>query len=195
MRGRVGCVILITSCLALALFHWAAPATYVGDKDLRQINLPMPTNEGTLPQVDPTGPSAPSVDETYHASRSCNLAYINAANYDREMFFSQGTVIGLSGWVVDIVNKNVPAKTWMVFVNTESGARYQSPITFWMDRDDVREVFGGKEAYARAGFISNVKTDHLLPGRYHLYIKYEAKSIFYTCDNGRYMKIGTENHE
>lgn len=125
----------------------------------------------------------------FHPSNSCNVSYINSRDFNQTVRISKGSVIGIGGWLVDKINKNVPKKSWLIVVHMNSKTSYQIPIEYWTDRPDVREALGGNPGYTQSGFIVVFNTTMLTKGDYHLYLVYRENNIYYTCDNGRHIVL------
>lgn len=194
VRTKTGCAILIGTGLLLAAFHAGMQTPNTKTDGRGHVNLPLPTAQGTLRLSEPSALKGILATAAFHPSGSCNVGYINGANYAKEVTVERGTPIGLGGWIIDKTHKNVPAHAWIILAGADEAASSDAPITFWTSQPDVMEAFGGAPGYARAGFLITIQTGHVPVGRYHLYVKYQVGSDFYTCDNGRYVTIGSRNH-
>jgi len=178
--------LLIASSHSFVDFNQATSGTPARDPQ------PLPRNQATLPKDKPITLTPILARAAFHPSDSCLLGYLNGANYGMDLPIDQGVTIGLGGWIIDRMNKDVPRLAWIILSREDGVDSYQAPITFWTSSPDVREAWGGAKGYARAGFISNIEIDHMPIGRYHVYVKYKVGSDFYTCDNGRYLTIESQ---
>jgi hypothetical protein len=188
-RGKSGVIILAVFTILLILFHSAARRENETAYGAPQINLPLPINSTKLLQYQPEKLAEGLDQKEFHGSDGCNFDSINGKDYYEEASITQGEIIGVGGWVADKVNKRTPQFAWIILADKDSRHQYQVLVSFWEKRPDVQEYFGGNKGYAFSGFVSNLKTDNLPIGKYHMYITFKGADIFYTCDVGRYLTI------
>jgi len=188
-RGKFGVVILAVFTILLILFHSAARRANETPDGVPQINLPLPVNSTKLLQYQPEKLAVGLDQKGFYGSTGCNIDSINGKDYYEEASIVQGEIIGVGGWIVDKVNKRAPQSAWIILAGKDNQHQYQVPVSFWEKRPDVQEYFGGNKGYAFSGFVSDLKTDNLPIGKYHMYITFKGTDIFYTCDVGRYLTI------
>lgn len=127
--------------------------------------------------------------QAVHGTDSCVIASINGTHYSQTAKLQRGTVIGLGGWLIDKISRSVPNRAWIVMVGDASTGSYQAPILLHEKRPDVSEYFGGVAGYRNSGFIVDVASQSLPVGTYHLYIIFEGRGVYYSCDNGRQLRL------
>lgn len=120
---------------------------------------------------------------------SCVVASINGAHYDRTVTLQRGTVVGLGGWLIDKMSRSVPDRAWIVMVGAAAADSYQVPILLHEKRPDVSEYFGGVRGYRNSGFIVDIASQGLPKDTYHVYIVFEHRGDYYTCDNDRHLAL------
>lgn len=128
--------------------------------------------------------------QAFHGVDSCVIASINGMNYDKTVALGAGTVIGLGGWLIDKMSQTVPDQAWVVLAGEGVLGSYQVPITLREKRPDVSQHFGGVASYTNSGFIVDITSTALPAGTYHVYIIFDHGGVYYTCDNGRQLKLG-----
>lgn len=148
-----------------------------------------------LPVQAPEKQPAGARQRAFHGVSSCVLASINGRHYDAPASVERGTPVGLGGWLIDKVDGTVPQQAWIVLAKSEGDSLvFESPIEFHEKRPDVTEYFGNMHNYDNSGFIGEISTRELPAGKYHLYIVFDARGTFYTCDNGRYLTVLEPDH-
>jgi hypothetical protein len=128
--------------------------------------------------------------QAFHGVNSCVIASINGMNYDKTVALGSGTVIGLGGWLLDKMSQTVPNRAWVVLAGQGAAGSYQVPITLHEKKPDVSQHFGGVDGYTNSGFIVDIASAALPAGTYHVYIIFDHGGVYYTCDNGRQLKLG-----
>lgn len=126
----------------------------------------------------------------FHGADSCVIGSINGVNYNKTVILKQGAVIGLGGWLIDKMSQTVPNRAWIVLAGEGAAKSYQAPITLREKRPDVSQYFGDVSDYTNSGFIVDIASTTLPLGNYHLYIVFDHEGVYYTCDNGRQLKLG-----
>jgi hypothetical protein len=186
-RAMMSSGIMLGLILFLALFHFSPwSPRQLGDNE---IMLPLPSEQEPLMRSEPKSFAPPRSAP----SSNCNIEFINGQHFADEYAVSRDEIIGVGGWLVDRKLKIVPKHAWIILTKQADGTSYESPITFWMSRPDVKDALGGKAIYEHSGFISNMQANKLTPGKYHMYMGYSTKvsdqTQYYSCDNGRFMDI------
>jgi hypothetical protein len=128
--------------------------------------------------------------QAFHGVSCCVIGSINGMNYDKTVTLGSGAVIGLGGWLVDKMGQTVPDQAWIVLAGAGAVGSYQVPIALHEKRPDVSQYFGGVAGYTNSGFIVDIASTNLPAGNYHLYIVFKSRGVYYTCDNGRQLKLG-----
>lgn len=187
-RSLIGLVIL--AALGVLLFGFYADLRPQKHGALHQISVPRlapPVLNAYVSQ--PVALSANIQKAAFHGTQSCVIAFINGEHYNKLAIISSGGIAGMGGWLVDKKTRTVPRNAWIILASAKYGATFQAAIKLHEKRPDVREALGGAAGYTNAGFIVDVYTKSLPIDIYHVYIVFESDGVYYTCDNGRHLRI------
>lgn len=190
-RSKIGLLVLGLLSIILVIAYLSIRKHGV----LGEVNSPHPRMSlPTLPSpaVSPEPLVVGNQHGTFHGASSCVLASINGMNFDRTVTLSHGTVIGLGGWLIDKMSQTAPEQAWVVLAGEGAPESYQVPIRLREKRPDVSQFFGGVAGYTNSGFIVDIASTGLPAGNYRLYIVFKHGDVYYTCDNGRQLKLGQE---
>lgn len=185
LRGaKIGLTVLAILFLVTAGFHWLA----AGQKG-EPVQPPMPVSGVELHALSPQPLSDASRAAPFHGVATCNIGYIDGHNFGPDDAAVFAGIVGLGGWVVDEVNRNVPSVANLVFFNDQADQGFSVPVANWLTRPDVQDSHGGEAVYRKAGFVEEADLAHLPIGRYHVYMTFTASGSTYTCDNGRFINL------
>lgn len=191
LRSKVGLLVLGLLAVLLA-------TTYLSIRKhgaFGQVSSARPRmNPPTLnsPAASPESLVVGKQQQAFHGVNGCVIASINGMNYDRTVALGSGTVIGLGGWLIDKMSQTVPDQAWVVLAGEGVLGSYQVPITLHEKKPDVSQHFGDVAGYLNSGFIVDIASTTLPAGTYHVYIVFDHSGVYYTCDNGRKLKLGSE---
>jgi len=160
--------------------------------DTSTVNLPLYGAKRSLQPVIPEPTAAALGPFTPSDVRSCNIEHISGEDFDADKTVSAGTRVALDGWVADTVNRSSPSALWIELAGTSPGNDLVVPVSFRFQRPDVRDALGGGRNYTLLGYMLNLDTTSIPPGKYHLLMVFKHDSTYYRCDNGRYLNVTPE---
>lgn len=191
IQSRIGLLALALLAIVLAILYVSIRKS----GSLGEVTSSRPRIDAPIlasPIEDPLPLAAGKQQHAFHGANSCVLASINGMNFDKAVTLSPGAVIGLGGWLIDKMSQTVPEQAWVVLAGDGSTGSYQVPIRLREKRPDVSQFFGGVTGYTNSGFIVDIASTGLPAGNYRLYIVFKHGDVYYTCDNGRQLKLGQE---
>lgn len=116
----------------------------------------------------------------------CNIERVNGDLFGASPAKTPGSVVELSGWLVDAASHTVPKSAFFRFEQASSKHVWKARFQTGGARPDVVQSQGGNVAYARAGFDAHIRMTALPAGTYHVVIQYSGPSgRKHLCDNGR----------
>lgn len=193
-RATLGLIILACMGVVLLVAHATMGGQSLAITTAREpVRMVVPL--ATSPLQQPTRRTAGTQQSRFYPANSCVIAAVNGENFaNQTVDVDRGTVIGLGGWLANERNRTIGRHAWIVLDGEGGLPSLQAPIVLRDKRPDVQQALGGARGYAYAGFIVDISSSAMATGVYHAYIVFESRGIYYTCDNGRHLRIRRAGH-
>jgi len=132
-----------------------------------------------VPPDGETGPAATLREATY-----CNIESVGGEAFGGELVAANGAEI--RGWLGHGEPSEIK-NPQLVAASEDGHVAVRLPVQRGEIRDDVVAAYTGREDLRQSGFSVDWQRSEAEPGRYHVFLEYEAGGSSFRCDNGRYI--------
>lgn len=124
------------------------------------------------------------------SSAACNIDQLGAmGSASLESTYTKADVpLSVGGWVVEEDGQGVPTNVWLRLEDVSKQYVWEVAVPVGGAREDVAHA-RSNPALGRSGFSALVDMREIPPGRFHVYLAYQAADGQYGCDNGVHFDV------